>query len=139
MFSGTRADVTVAKSHALPIADCNSSRTSHHSSVGPDDAAFQAIHVEKIVDHAIEAGWSRRGFRQPSWRASPGFAVWRESHEFLAGRSDRGNRRLEFMRNAIEQRLAQSFGIFCQPRLGGEVFARFELAVRLPIAIAMMK
>ena len=53
--------------------------------------------------------------------------VRRQPQQFLAGRADRGERCFQFVRDAIEQRLAQPLGILRELNLGREMLPRFQL------------
>ena len=60
----------------------------------PDHSAFEPIHVEKVVHDAIEAAGAVANFGGELLEHFGVVHVWRESHELLTGRSNRGERRL---------------------------------------------
>ena len=87
----------------------------------PDDAAFQPIHIEKIVHDSIQPVRSITNFARELLEHLRVLRIGREPKQFLTGRSNRGEWRFQFMGDAIEQCLAQAL------RVGRELDLRSQM------------
>src|SRR4029077_17860509 len=92
-----------------------------------DHSAFEAVHVEKVVHDPIQSPRAVVNFAGELLKYLRVMSIWRRADQFLAGSPDRGERRLQFVGNAIEQRLAEPLGLEAELDLRGEVFPGLEL------------